>query len=71
MFKCLKFFKIILKSIISIFINIKFYKKSIKVFILKYLKNKFKNKNKFKFLINKKNFLILKIKFTFFKFLLK
>ncbi len=71
MFKCLKFFKKILKSNLSIFINKNFYKKSISIFILKYLKNKVKNENKFNFLINKKKFLIFKIKYIFFRFLLK
>ncbi|WP_259286194.1 hypothetical protein [Candidatus Nasuia deltocephalinicola] len=71
MFKCLKFFKKILKLTLSIFINKDFYKKNINIFILKYLKNKVKNENKFNFLVNKKKFLIFKIKYIFFRFLLK
>ncbi len=71
MFKCLKFFGEILKSILYIFSNKNFYKKNINIFILKYLKNKVKNENKFNFLLNKKKFLIFKIKYIFFRFLLK
>ncbi len=71
MFKCLKFLGEILKSILSVFTNRSFYKKSISLIVLKYLKNKIKNENKFSFLINKKKFLIFKIKYFFFRFLLK
>ncbi|WP_259289164.1 hypothetical protein [Candidatus Nasuia deltocephalinicola] len=71
MFKCLKIFGEILKSTLSIFTNKNFYNKNISIFILKYLKNKVKNKNNIKFLLNKKNFLIFKIKYIFFRFLLK
>ncbi len=70
MFKCLKFFGKILKSILSIFNNKNLYKKSVNIFILKYLKNKVKNKNNFNFLVNKKKFLMFKIKHIFFRFLL-
>ncbi|WP_259292877.1 hypothetical protein [Candidatus Nasuia deltocephalinicola] len=71
MFKCLKFFGKVLKSTLSVFTNKNFYKKNISIFILKYLKNKVKNKNNINFLLNKKKFLIFKIKYIFFRFLLK
>ncbi len=71
MFKCLKFLGKILKSILSIFTNKNSYKKSVSLLVLKYLKNKVNNENKLNFLINKKKFLIFKIKYFFFRFLLK
>ncbi|WP_259288900.1 hypothetical protein [Candidatus Nasuia deltocephalinicola] len=71
MFKCLKIFGEIFKTLISIITSKNFYKKSISILVLKYLKNKVKNENKFSFLTNKKNFLIFKIKYIFFRFLLK
>ncbi len=71
MFKCLKFFGEILKSTLSIFNNKDFYKKNINILVLKYLKNKVKSENKLDFLLNKKKFLMFKIKYIFFRFLLK
>ncbi len=71
MFKCFNVFRKIFKSFLSIIINKNFYKKNISIIILKYLKNKVKNENKFNFLNNKKKFLIFKIKYFFFRFLLK
>ncbi|WP_259289808.1 hypothetical protein [Candidatus Nasuia deltocephalinicola] len=71
MFKCLKFFRKIFKSFLSILNSKSFYKKNISILVLKYLKGKVKNENKFSFLNNKRKFLIFKIKYFFFRFLLK
>ncbi|WP_259286172.1 hypothetical protein [Candidatus Nasuia deltocephalinicola] len=71
MFKCLKFVGKIFKNLLSIISSKNFYKKNISLLVLKYLKNKVKNENKISFLINKKNFLMFKIKYIFFRFLLK